>query len=90
VVDDQRLAVFVGDVTIDDVELCGATLRGVVMQREIAIDPVPRSVEADVEGLDYVEIAIGADCEQRIEVADANVASLRARFRRERAEKKSN
>ena len=89
-VDDQRLTVPVGDVTIDDVELGGAALRGVVMQREVAVDPVPRAVEADVEGLDYVEIAIGANCEQRIEIPDANVASLRARRRGERAEKKSN
>ncbi len=86
--DDQRLAGVVGDATVFDVELGGATLRRVVVQREIAIEPVPRPGEADGELLDYIERSIPVDGEERVELAQAYVAFLRARRLDERAEKK--
>lgn len=88
VLDDQRLACVVGNGAVLDVELGAATLRRVVVQREVAIEPVPRAGEADGELLDYVERSILVDGEERVKLAQAYVAFLRARRLDERAEKK--
>lgn len=88
VLDDQRLAGVVGDAAVLDAELGGATLRRVVVQGEVAIEPVPRPREADGEPLDYVERSILVDGEERVKLPQAYVAFLRARRLDERAEKK--
>jgi hypothetical protein len=77
-------ALGVGDVADDDVELRPASLRGVVLERKVADDSVPLTVESDRQLLSDVERSIGVNCEERIERADANGAVLRARIARER------
>jgi hypothetical protein len=52
VLDAQRLAGRVSDRAVFDVEPRRPPLGGVVMEREIAIDPVPLTLEADGELLD--------------------------------------
>jgi hypothetical protein len=89
VLDTERLAGSVGNRTIIDVELRAAALRGLVLEGEIAVESVPGAIEADGERLDDVECAIPVDCEQRIEVADANRSPLRARRLDERAERQN-
>jgi hypothetical protein len=86
VLHDERLAGGVGDRPVLDVELGGAALSGVVMEREIAIDPVPCAVEADRNALDYIETTVSLDGEQRIEALDANAAVLRPRATCQRGE----
>jgi hypothetical protein len=86
VLDHQRLAVCIGDRAVLDVELGRAALGGVVMEREVAIEPVPRPREADGQLLDDVERSILVDGEERVELPDPDVARLRARPRGERAE----
>ena len=56
------------------------------MEREIAIDPVPCAVEADRYALDYIEVTVTLDGEQRIEALDANAAVLRLRATCQRGE----
>jgi hypothetical protein len=73
----------VGDVADGDVELRSTTLRGVVLERKVADDSVPLTVESDRQLLSDVKRPIGVDCEERIERADANGAALRARTTRE-------
>jgi hypothetical protein len=80
----KPLAVGVGDVPYSDAELGRATLRSVVMERQIADDSVPLSIEPDGQLLGDVERSVGVDCEQRIEVADAERATLRANVIAER------
>ncbi len=77
----------VGDVADRDVELRRAALRGVVVEREVAVDTVPLTCESDCQLLSDIERSIGVNREQRIEVADADRASLRARGSSEREEK---
>ncbi len=79
-------AIRVGDVADRDVEPDGAALRGVVVERDVAVDSVPLACEADCELFGDIERSIGANGEQRIEVPDADGASLRARGTREREE----
>jgi hypothetical protein len=59
-----------------------------VLQRQIADDAVPLASESNREILDDVECAVGMNGQLRIEVADADRASLRARGTREREEEK--
>ena len=59
------------------------------MKQEIAIDPVPCARKTDLELLDYVERSIAIDCEERAEIANANLALLRARRIGERADKQA-
>jgi hypothetical protein len=80
----KPLSIRVGDVADRDVELGGAALRGVVVERDVAVDSVPLTRESDCQLLGDVERSIGANGEQRIEVADADGATLRARGSRER------
>jgi hypothetical protein len=82
--DAKPLALSVGDVADGDVELRSTTPRGVVTERKVANDPVPLAVESDRQLLSDVERAVGVNCQQRIERADANGAALRARITRER------
>jgi hypothetical protein len=79
----------VGDVADADVEPCGATLRCVVVERQVAIDAVPMSRERERDLLGDVERSIGVNGEQRVEGADADGAFLRARETREREEDES-
>jgi hypothetical protein len=74
----------VGDVADCDVELRSTSLRGVVLERKVADDSVPLTVESNRQLLSYVERSIGVNCEERIERADANGAVLRACIARER------
>jgi hypothetical protein len=74
----------IGDVADSDVELRSTSLRGVVLERKVADDSVPLTVESDRQLLSDVERSIGVNCEERIERADANGAALRARIARER------
>jgi hypothetical protein len=55
-----------------------------MMEREVADYSVPLSREMDSEPLGDVERSIGMNCEERIEVADADGAPLRARGTSER------
>jgi hypothetical protein len=57
-----------------------------VLERQIADDAVPLARESNREVLDDVERSVGMNGEQRIEVADADRAPLRARGAREREE----
>ena len=82
----ESLAICVGDVADRDVELCRPALRGVVVERDVAVESVPLTRESDRQLLGYIERPIGANGEQRIEVADADGASLSARGSREREE----
>jgi hypothetical protein len=86
VLDDERLAVGVSDRAVLDVEPGGATLRGVMVERKVAIEPVPRPREPDGQLLDYIERSIPVDGEEGIELPNPDVARLRARPRGERAE----
>ena len=79
----------VGDVSDRDVESRGAPLRRVVVERQVAIDSVPVAGESERDRLGDIERSIGVNGEQRIEVADADGASLRAREIREREEDES-
>jgi hypothetical protein len=80
------VAARVGDVADRDVELRRAALRGVVVERDVAVESFPAARESNRQLLGDVERSIGANGEQRIEVADANGASLRARGSGEREE----
>jgi hypothetical protein len=82
----KALAIRVGDVADRDVELRRAALRGVVVERDVAVKSVPLTCESDCQLLGNIERPIGANDEQRIEVADADGASLRARGACEREE----
>jgi hypothetical protein len=82
----KPLTIRVGDVADRDVELGGAALRGVVVERDVAVDSVPLTGEADCQLLGDIERSVGANGEQRIEVADADGTALRARGSREREE----
>jgi hypothetical protein len=82
----KPLSIHVGDVADRDVELGGAALRGVLVKRDVAVDSVPASRESDCQLLGDIERSIGPNGEQRIEVADADGASLRARGSRESEE----
>jgi hypothetical protein len=84
----KGFAAGVGDGEDVDVELRRASLRRVVLEREIALESVPRARKANREILDDIERAIGVNGEQRIEITDADRAPLRARGSRERAEEK--
>jgi hypothetical protein len=76
----------VGDVADGDVEFGGSALRRVVVEREVAVDAVPVTGESDRDLLGDIERSVGVNGEQRIEVADAEGAFLRARDTRERKE----
>ena len=78
----------VGYVADGDVELSRAPLRGVVVERQVAVDSVPLSRESDRQLLGDIERSVGVNGEERIEVADANGAALSARVMGERAERK--
>jgi hypothetical protein len=80
----KPLASLIGDVADRDVELRRSALRGVVLKRQVAIDSVPLTRESDRDLLGDIERSVGANGEERIEVADADGAALRARGRRER------
>jgi hypothetical protein len=84
----KRFTTGIGDIEDVDVELRRASLRCVVLEREVALDSVPRAGKADREILEDVERSVGLDRDLRIEVANANRAPLRARGSRERAEEK--
>jgi hypothetical protein len=60
-----------------------------VVEREVAVDSVPLTGEPDRQLLSDIERSVGVNCEQRIEVADADGAALRARgaCEREKEEK---
>jgi hypothetical protein len=51
----ERPAGCVSDEADGDVELCRATLRGVVAERQVAVDPVPLAREGDCELLGDIE-----------------------------------
>ena len=55
-----------------------------MVERQVAFDSVPLAVEANGELLGDIERSIGIDGEERIEVADADGALLRARGAGER------
>jgi len=55
-----------------------------VAERQVTDDSVPLAVEPDRQLLGDVERSIGVNGEERIEVADADRAALRARINRER------
>jgi hypothetical protein len=74
----------IGDVADSDVEPGCAPLRGVVVERDVAVDSVPLTGEPDCQLLGDIEGSVGVNGEQRIEVADADGATLRARGARER------
>ena len=74
----------VSDVADRDVELRPASLCSVVVERQVADDSVPLTVESDRQLLGDVERPIGVNGEERIEVLDADGAALRARITRER------
>jgi hypothetical protein len=84
----KRLSGRVSDGDDVDVQLRRATLGGVVAERQVADDPVPRAGETDGELFGDIERSVRVNGEQRIEVADANAAvgALRARGIREREE----
>jgi hypothetical protein len=77
----ERLSGRVGDRDAVDIELRRATLRGVVVERQVADDTVPLTREADGELLGDIERSVGVNGDQRIKVADAqaSVRVLRAR-----------
>lgn len=85
VLDDERRARPICNWPVFDVEPGGAALGGVVLEREIAVDAVPRSVEAKRDALSYVEGAVTVNGEQRREVANADGAALTAGATGERA-----
>jgi hypothetical protein len=68
----KPLAAPVGDVADGDVELRRAALRGVVVERDVAIESFPAARESDRQLLGDVERSVGPNGEQRIEVADAD------------------
>jgi hypothetical protein len=84
----KRCAARLGDLEDVDVKPGRASLRGIVLKRQIANDSVPLAREANREVLDDVECAVGMNGELRIEVADADRPPLRARGAREREEEK--
>jgi hypothetical protein len=55
-----------------------------VLERQVAVDPVPLTGEPDCQLFGDIEGSVGVNGEQRIEVADAERAALRARGARER------
>jgi hypothetical protein len=69
----------VSDIADSDVELGRASLRGVVVERDVAVDSVPLTGESDCQLLGDIERSVGVNGEKRIEVADADGAPLRAR-----------
>ncbi len=76
----------VGDREDVDVELRRASLRRVVLERKVTLEPVPRARKSNREVLDDVERAVIVNGELRIEVADADRPPLGARGAREREE----
>src|SRR5206468_318062 len=84
--DDQRLTGCIGDGTVVDLEFGCTPLGRIVVERKVAIEPVPRAIEPDGDRLDDVESSVSVDGETRIEVPDANGTPLRARHWGERAE----
>jgi len=74
----------VGYVADGDVELRRASLRGVVVERQVAVDSVPGAREPNRQLLGDIDRSVGVNGEERIEVADADGAALRARGTRER------
>jgi hypothetical protein len=82
----KPLAIRVSDVADRDVELRRAPLRGVVVEREVAVDSIPLAREADCQRLGDIERSVGVNGEERVEVADADGAALRARRIGEREE----
>jgi hypothetical protein len=69
----------VGDRTLFNLELTRPPVSRLMAKREIAIDAVPLTGEANGELLDYIGSSVGMYGEQRAEIADANVAALRGR-----------
>jgi hypothetical protein len=86
--DAQRFAAPLGDLTDVDVQFCRAALRRVVLERQVTLESVPAARKSNSEVFDDVERAVGMNRKQRIEVADANRAPLRARGSREREKEK--
>lgn len=84
----ERLSGRVSDGDDIDVQLRRTTLSGVVAERQVADDPVPRAGETEGELFGDIDRSVRVNSEQRIKVADANasVAFLRARGIREREE----
>ena len=60
-----------------------------MVEREVAVDSIPMAREADCQRLRDIERSVGVNIDQRIEVADADGAALRARDIREREENES-
>ena len=79
----KPLAGRVSDVADRDVELSRAPLGRVVVERKVADDSIPLAREADCELLGDIERSVGVNIDQRIKVADADGAALRARRIRE-------
>jgi len=69
----------VGDVADSDVKPGRASLGGVVVERDVAVDSVPLPRESDRQLLGDIEGSVGVNGEQRIEIADADGAALGAR-----------
>jgi hypothetical protein len=84
--DDERLTSRVGDKAGLYVELGRSSLRSVVVQQDVTIDPVPLTIEVNGERLDDVEGAVRIDGEQRVETAEANGTFLRTRINGDCAE----
>jgi hypothetical protein len=60
-----------------------------VVERQVPDDSVPLARESDCELLGDIERSVGVNGEQRIKVAEANFAILRARVTGERAGKRA-
>jgi hypothetical protein len=59
----EPLSIRVGDVADRDVELGGAALRCVVVERDVAVDSVPLTRESDCQLLGDIERSVGANGE---------------------------
>ncbi len=82
-VDAERFSGGVGEADYVELKLRRTSLRGIVVERDVALDSVPLSREMDGELLGDVERSIGMNGEKRIVVADAERAALRGRRGRE-------